>query len=328
MKKKWFSKKMLLTTAVAMLVVSVSSVAFAAGSLIQITAYQNKAISIEVGGKRVNLTEGSENLYPIIYEGRTYVSAKSVAEALGATVKWNASRQVVEITPSGSVPDNAGVPYKDNSTTNTPTNTTPSTPTPNTTTPSTSGTASTNKGTLSDPIKLGTAFTYNDNWNYKEGIYDTTHAQYTVTLKKVTPISREQIAALGFVRPEDDSKVNYVLVDMDLKVKNAQIKAGSDKDEDGYTYLSTFTPDIWGVKTTSGNSIIGSTDYGFDGSLDRETTKVLPDIPKINPGEKGSYEVSGQILMPVVVGEENYFVLQRKDVNLEYDASFIYFKMK
>lgn len=322
MKKKWLSKKLLVTSAVAMLVVSVSSVAFAAGSLIQIKAYQNSAISIEVGGKRVNLTEGSENLYPIIYEGRTYVSAKSVAEALGATVKWNAGRQVVEITPSGSVPDNS-------SNNNTSTNTTPSTSTPNTsTTPSTSGTASTNKGTLSDPIKLGTSFAFYDSFDYKAGIYDVTSAQYTVTLKKVTPITRDQIAALGFKRPDDDPKVDYVMVDMNLKVKDAVIKAGSDQNEDGFAYLSSFEPNVWGVKTPSGKSIIGGTNYGFDGSLSRKTLEVLPDMPKIKPGEKGSYEVTGQILMPIVSGEENYFVIKRQYVDMDYDASFIYFKMK
>lgn len=319
---------MLVTTAVAMLVVSVGSVAFAAGSLIQITAYQNKAISIEVGGKRVNLTEGSENLYPIIYEGRTYVSAKSVSEALGATVKWNASRQVVEITPSGSVPDNAGVPYKDNSSTNTSTNTTPPTSTPNPTTPSTSGTASTNKGTLSDPIKLGTAFTFNDNWNYKEGVYDTYSAKYTLTLKKVTPITRDQIASFGFKRPENDPEIEYVIVDLDLKVRDAIIKAGSDPDEDGYRFLAHFTPSIWGVETPSGSSIIGGTDYGFDGALDDNVDKVLPNYPTIKPGEKGSFDVSGKVIMPIVAGEENYFVIDLSDVNLDYKSSKLYFKMK
>lgn len=316
MKKKWLSKKLLVTSAVAVLVVSVSSVAFAAGSLIQITAHKNKAISIEVGGTRVNLNEGSEDLSPIIYEGRTYVPAKPVAEALGATVKWNGSRQVVEITPSGSGSDHS------------PTNTPPSTSTPKPSTPSTSGTATTNKGTLSDPIKLGTSFAFYDSFDYKAGEYDVTSAQYTVTLKKVTPITRDQIADFGFNRPDDDPDMNYVLVDMHLKVKDAVIKPGSDENQLGYAYLSSFTPSVWGVKTPSGKSIIGGTDYGFDGSLDSETTKVLPDIPKLMPGEKGSYEVTGQILMPVLAGEENYFVIKRQYVDMDYDASFIYFKMK
>ncbi|WP_243633350.1 stalk domain-containing protein [Paenibacillus xerothermodurans] len=54
-------------------------------------------------------------MYPLVYEGHSYVSARALAEALGATVKWNNDTQTVEVTTSGA-PATAGMPDKDNST--------------------------------------------------------------------------------------------------------------------------------------------------------------------------------------------------------------------
>lgn len=55
---------------------------------------------------------------------------------------------------------------------------------------------------------------------------------------------------------------------------------------------------------------------------------ALPEFPEIKPGETGSYEASGKVILPVIKGEDNYFVLEKLDYRLKYEDSFIYFKIK
>ncbi|MEW9701270.1 stalk domain-containing protein [Paenibacillus sp. SI8] len=316
--KNIFTKKVLASISIISLAVTVGAVAYADSALRQITAYQNQALKVTVNGSAVDMSSEDGTMYPIVYEGHSYVSAKAVAEKLGATVRWNNDTQTVEITSSGSVPSNAGIPDKDNS------GSAPATPTP---APQSRPSASGNTGSLTDPIAFGSSFTYTDNYNYKEGEHDTTSVQYTVTVKKATPITRDEIEALGFKKPEASSTVDYVMVDLNVKAANASMKKGSDSGERGYEYLRSYVPKIWGSKTLDGDAkIIGGTEYGFDGAFQR----VLEDkveFTKITQGNPGSYEVSGKVLLPIIKGQSNLFVLQKQDTDIEYDSSMIHFKL-
>ncbi len=309
--KKLFSKKVLAVVTAVSLVTSVSSITYAASTLKKITAYQNSAIKVEVGGSAVNLTVDGKRLDPIIYEGRTYVPAKPVAEALGATVQWDGSRQAVVITPSGETPPKVTAPSTGGGTSGT---------------SGSAGSASSNKGTLSDPVKLGTAFTYNDYYNYNPGVSANWSAKYTLTVKKATPISKDDIEKLGFKRPTEED-FNYLMLDLHLKTENAKFKNGSDSLYD-YNYLDQYTPYVWGSKTATGDGVIGGTDYGFDGSLNSNLRELLKDYPKVYEGDSKSFEVSGKMILPVLKTGESYLVIRRQDSKLEYDDSFIYFKLK
>src|SRR5690606_5182675 len=118
----------------------------------KITAYQNPQITIEVDGQTVDLSSPDGMVYPIIYEGRSYVPAKYVAEALGATINWNNARQVVEITSGEGIDPSLGIPSKD---TSTPAQESNNGNGSNAGSGSSAGTgaASSNKGSFADPIK-------------------------------------------------------------------------------------------------------------------------------------------------------------------------------
>lgn len=152
---------------VSSMLLAVGAVAYADTTLKKISAYQNAAISIEVDNQKVNLSSSEGTMYPIIYEGHSYVSAKAVSEALGATVKWDNSRQAVVITSANGGTSTSVVPDKDNTvaqatakpaTVSTPpaTESTPqATPKP---AASSSATTSSNSGaSFADAVKLGTS---------------------------------------------------------------------------------------------------------------------------------------------------------------------------
>ncbi|WP_182914384.1 copper amine oxidase N-terminal domain-containing protein [Paenibacillus sp. 1011MAR3C5] len=309
--KRFFTKKVLLMTTVLSLAVSAGSIAYSATTLKKITANQNYAIGIEVGGKKVDLSMDGKKLYPITYEGRTYVPARIVADSLGANVQWDEKRQVVVITPEGQTP-----PKID-------------TGSSSTTAPGGSAANSGNKGTINDPIKFNTAFTYKELINYKPEEYDTSSADITVTVKKAVAITRDQIVDYGFQRPEEDPDLEYKLVTLNVNVKNATMKSSGKSSSIGYMYLSSFRPYIWGAQTADGAYVIGGTDYGFDGSMSVAVNEALPDFPKVTPSTKGSsYEVTGNVILPVIKGQENYLVINKSDSTLENNDRKIYFKLQ
>lgn len=104
-------KSVLITGLALIMVLTFTGGAYAASNLTKISAYLNSNIKISVDGSKLSLKDGSTQLTPIIYEGRTYVPAKMLAEALDATVKWNAGTSTVEVTSSNQ----DGIPYNDNS---------------------------------------------------------------------------------------------------------------------------------------------------------------------------------------------------------------------
>ncbi|MEK4464834.1 stalk domain-containing protein [Paenibacillus sp. FSL H7-0918] len=323
---------------VSSMLLAVGAVAYADTTLKKISAYQNAAISIEVDNQKVNLSSSEGTMYPIIYEGHSYVSAKAVSEALGATVKWDNSRQAVVITSANGGTSTSVVPDKDNTvaqatakpaTVSTPPATEPTpqaTPKP---AASSSATTSSNSGaSFADAVKLGTSFTYTDLDNNYSPKGDSTSAQYTFTINKVTSTTLGQLHALGFEEhvTDPDVAVDYVLLDVTLKVKNATLVKGSE--DQGRKFLSSFTPTIWGVETSSGQYYIGGSSDYFEGSLGENIEKLLADFPEVTPSKPGSFEASGKVVLPIIKGKENTLILYRNDSKLESDKRSIYFKLK
>ncbi|WP_127532992.1 stalk domain-containing protein [Paenibacillus kobensis] len=110
--KQWFNKKVMIAVTATAVLTSIGAVAYAGSTVKKIQAYQNAGISIKVDGTKVNLADGKEQLYPIVYNGRTYIPAAPVMEALGGSVAWNGSTSSVDITSAGS-DDSAAIPTKD-----------------------------------------------------------------------------------------------------------------------------------------------------------------------------------------------------------------------
>lgn len=321
--KKLLSKKLLVSITAVSLVFGVSSASFAASTLKKITAYQNAAIKVEVDGSSIDLSSSNGMLYPIVYNGNSYVPAKAVAEALGATVKWNGSRQAVEIT-SGETSSNAGIPYNDNTSGSNSAPSTPSTPSTSITpsTPSSSGSvgkATTNGKTIDNAIPFGQSVTYDDSYTRSSDGYKDSKT-YTVSVSSVKSISTSEIEELGFKKPSSDSKVEYKLVRLKVSV-NAKVLSTKSA-----VYLSTLEPNIWGSKAPSGKYVIGGTNYGFDSSLDKAISKAV-EFKKLSSGDSGSYSVEGDIILPVVKGETNYLALRLDDTS-DYDNSFVYFALE
>ncbi|MDQ0896378.1 MULTISPECIES: copper amine oxidase N-terminal domain-containing protein [unclassified Paenibacillus] len=66
-------------------------------------AYQNAALQLYVDGKSIDLSSEDGIMYPIVYGGHSYVSARALAEALGADVQWDEeNKRVIIITKKSS----------------------------------------------------------------------------------------------------------------------------------------------------------------------------------------------------------------------------------
>lgn len=314
-----FTKKVLVIISVVSVALAMGSVAYAGTALRQITAYQNQDLKVRVNGSLVDMSSEDGTMYPLVYDGHSYVSAKALAEKLGATVSWNNDTQTVEVSTNGYIPADAGAPTKDNTTTK------PST-TPSTTTPS-SG-AYSGSGKLGSPVPLGKSFTYVDNYNAGDGKWNNTSATYNYTVNNVTPLSLDQIVALGFRRPDTSTTVSYVMANVTVKASKIKFTQGNEKGSLDHTFLSSIKPDIWGTKSLDGEAkIIGGTDYGFDGSFSR----LLQDdyFTEFKEGETGSYEMTGDILLTVLKGQESMLALHKQDSDIEeYEDTFVYFKLK
>nr|WP_306663489.1 stalk domain-containing protein [Myxococcus sp. CA039A] len=72
--------------------------AFAASNLEEIKAYLNMGVKIQLNGKawQAKDQEGKP-LYPITYEGSTYLPVRAVGEALGVEIGWDGETETVLI---------------------------------------------------------------------------------------------------------------------------------------------------------------------------------------------------------------------------------------
>lgn len=60
--------------------------------------------------------------------------------------------------------------------------------------------------------------------------------------------------------------IDYKLAKVKIVLKNGKL-ISDDNHENTYVSVALI-PELWGSKTSDGNSIVGVTDYGFTGSLD------------------------------------------------------------
>lgn len=91
------TRKTFITLAIALaLVCGMVIGANAADTLKEITAYLNYGITIKYDGETQNLTDASGNrVYPITYNGTTYLPVRAVSNMLGIGVDWDGASQTV-----------------------------------------------------------------------------------------------------------------------------------------------------------------------------------------------------------------------------------------
>lgn len=91
------TRKTFITLAIALaLVCGMVIGANAADTLKEISAYLNYGITIKYNGEEQNLADASGNrVYPITYNGTTYLPIRAVSNMLGIGVEWDGATQTV-----------------------------------------------------------------------------------------------------------------------------------------------------------------------------------------------------------------------------------------
>ncbi|RUS47892.1 hypothetical protein [Cohnella sp. AR92] len=292
----------------------------AATGIQQIKAALNWNLKFQVDGSSWSPVDGNGNkLAPIVYNGSTYLPARAIVEKVGGTI--GLSGNTISITtPSGSVdgyPTDLG-----GGSSNSGNSSGSSGSSGSSSGSSSSGTSSTNGMTAETAVALGKTLTFADSYSYEGTEYSTSNS---ITVTSVKSITRDQIADLGFRKPEEDADIEYKLVKIKVST-TAKIKS-LDSDWNGSYYLSMLAPEIWGSKIATGTGgIIGGTSYGFDGALDNAVSAAT-NSKKLAPGESGSFTAEGSVILPVQTGETNYLVF-RLQSDVDYDKSFKFFALK
>jgi hypothetical protein len=87
--------------------------AYAGANIEKISAYLNRDIGFMVNDKTWQPKDpDGKNLFPIVYNGSSYLPTRAIAEAIGAKIDWNGDTHTISIT-SATYESNAGIPYKD-----------------------------------------------------------------------------------------------------------------------------------------------------------------------------------------------------------------------
>lgn len=102
-------KLMLSFLAGSLIVVSASAGAFAASNLQSIKAYLNLGVKLKVNGEPWTAKDSSgKTLYPITYNGATYLPLRAAGEALGVGVSWDGANNTVLIGGSSNAGSSSG----------------------------------------------------------------------------------------------------------------------------------------------------------------------------------------------------------------------------
>lgn len=117
--------------------------------------------------------------------------------------------------------------------------------------------------------------------------------------------------------------IEYKLAKVKFVMNNGKI-ISDDKNEGTYVAVD-FVPQLWGSKTSDGDSIVGVKNSGFTGSLD-DAIRDATDLKKLKAGESYSYTAEGLVIVPVHKGVANYLAVQLRDSS-DYDKSFFYFNL-
>lgn len=99
-------KKMITTSIICLaLVASFCTGVYAAESMQPISAYLNRGITVLFNGQKQTMKDASGNtVYPISYNGTTYVPIRAVSNMLGIPVEWDAAQNAVILgtNPAGT----------------------------------------------------------------------------------------------------------------------------------------------------------------------------------------------------------------------------------
>ena len=113
---KKFNKVVLLTSIIT--VGAMSIVGSASEITKKIEAYMNPGIKVTIDGeKQVFTNENGKVLQPIVYEGRTYLPVKNVAEVTGMNVIWDQNTQTITLEHKDSDKNMDKIQLKENPTT-------------------------------------------------------------------------------------------------------------------------------------------------------------------------------------------------------------------
>ena len=89
-------KRVLCIIMAAVCCLSLSAAVFAAGTLKEIKAFLNYGVTISYDGQEQTMYDANGNrVYPITYEGTTYVPIRAVSSMLGINVDWDGATKTV-----------------------------------------------------------------------------------------------------------------------------------------------------------------------------------------------------------------------------------------
>lgn len=100
--KKRLGKTLCITSA---MVLCFSSGVLAAGNIQSITAQINRGISVKLDGKTQTMYDATgKRVYPVIYQGTTYLPVRSISNMLGVDIAWdNATSSVLLGEGAGNI---------------------------------------------------------------------------------------------------------------------------------------------------------------------------------------------------------------------------------
>ena len=88
--------------------------AAAADTLQTITAYLDSGITVTLDGEVQTLKDGSgTRIYPISYNGSTYLPVRAIGELMGKNVDWNQTTKTVTLSGTRTGAPTGGTPDKD-----------------------------------------------------------------------------------------------------------------------------------------------------------------------------------------------------------------------
>ncbi len=177
-------------------------------------------------------------------------------------------------------------------------------------------------GSINNPVSLNQKYTWSET---KDFLDDKISGTFSMTVKSFQKVTVDELEQMG-ITTKDRPDHEYAIIDVLWEVQNAQL---TQVKGEGSAYLSVgWDADIWGIKTSDDASIIGSMDYGFDGSLD-DAMDDATGFRKVTPGMTDSFTAEGKVIIELYKNKTNYFVMQNEQIlDKDYDGSFIYFKLQ
>ncbi|NLK86788.1 MAG: copper amine oxidase [Clostridiaceae bacterium] len=210
------------TLVVCILIMSTGIVAVGASLKTEIKAILNQEIKIKYNGIEQNMTDVNNNpVYPISYNGSTYLPIRAVSDMLGVEVEWDGKTQTImlgneEIKPVSLL----SLEYKSSSSSN----------------------KAADKGSLTVTGDLGSDIVYKDGFSYTVWNGNRSadiRSAFVVTLDgKYNRVSFDAYVNAG--EEHNDKKYTYYVYDMDtgntiadIEVENGQIKKVEEIDVTG-----------------------------------------------------------------------------------------------